>query len=60
MRSKDFIEALYEAGWRSAEDTQHENIYKLWCEIFPTAAALELELDDLLTDYEKLLKLAYA
>ena len=46
MRRQEFIDALYEAGWRAPLDAQHTEIKKLFARLFPTVAALEDEIDD--------------
>ena len=56
MKKQDFIDALYEAGWDSTADAQHSEIEKLWASIFPCVAALEVEVQDLQEDVERLLK----
>jgi hypothetical protein len=50
MRSQQFIEALYEAGWLAVHDAQHNNITELWKKLFPTVAELECEVEDLTND----------
>ena len=50
MRSKDFIDALYKAGWDSTADGQHSGAIKLWAELFPSVAHAENELWDLNED----------
>jgi len=46
MKRQDFIEAVYDSGWRSTADAQHKNIGLLWEKLFPTAAAMEREFDN--------------
>ncbi len=47
MRFHDFIDALYECGWKAPNDAQHENIKELWRKLFPIIAELEEEVADL-------------
>ena len=46
MKKQEFIDALYEAGWASPCDAQHENIIKLWRKMHPELAQLEDEMAD--------------
>ena len=50
MRKQEFIDAVYAAGWRPSLDAQHSEIAKVWAQCFPTAAALEEEIADLIAD----------
>lgn len=45
MRLHNFIDALYEAGWRSSCDAQHSEIKELYAKLFPALAELEEELE---------------
>lgn len=46
MRLKDFIEAMYEAGWRDNCDAQHLGIKALHKQLFPVIAEMEEEIED--------------
>lgn len=46
MKRQEFVEAVYDAGWRATADAHHKGINALWEKLFPTAAAIELEHDD--------------
>lgn len=46
MKKQEFIDALYEAGWSSPCDAQHENIGKLWRKMHPELAKMEDEMAD--------------
>lgn len=48
MRKQQFIDAVYDAGWRANHDAQHEHIEKLWAKLFPTVAYLESQIPDLI------------
>jgi hypothetical protein len=41
MRKKQFIEAIYQAGWLPRPGANTAGIEKLWRECFPAAAELE-------------------
>lgn len=41
MNEKQFIAALYQAGWRDTCDAQHEGIKKLWNELSVSAPELD-------------------
>ncbi len=47
MRRQQFIDAVYDAGWRPSLDAQHSEITKVWAKCFPTAASLEDEYNDM-------------
>ena len=44
MRFNDFVDALHQCGWRAPGDAQHSNIKKLWEDLWPVLAEVELEL----------------
>ena len=46
MRFEDFVDALWQAGWRPMADAQHTEVRKLWEELFPVIAELENELEN--------------
>ena len=48
MTKREFIDALYSAGWVEAHDAQHTGAKELHAKIFPTVAKLEDERGDLL------------
>lgn len=53
MKSQEFIDAVYSAGWRPQLDAQHSEIYELWRVLFPTAAILEDDIADLMRALEQ-------
>lgn len=54
MKSQEFIDAVYNAGWRPSLDAQHSEIYALWRKLFPTAASLEDEITEIMRAMEQL------
>jgi len=46
MKRHEFIDAVYNAGWRNVQDAQHADIGKLWEKLFPTVALMESELEE--------------
>lgn len=46
MRLRDFIAALYDAGWRDTSDGQHLGIKALHKQLFPVIAEMEDEAED--------------
>ena len=46
MRLKDFIAAMYDAGWRDNCDAQHSGIKALHKQLFPVIAEIEEEMED--------------
>ena len=43
MKFDDFVNALYDAGWKSPCDAQHLRIKELWRKLWPVIADLEAE-----------------
>jgi hypothetical protein len=41
MKFDDFVDSLYEAGWRNPNDAQCTNIRALWKKLFPAYAELD-------------------
>jgi len=50
MKRREFIDAVYAAGWRNVQDAQHSDIGKLWEKLFPTVALMEQELEEVLEE----------
>jgi hypothetical protein len=46
MRLKDFIAAMYDAGWRDNCDAQHSGIKALHKQLFSVIAEMEEEMED--------------
>ena len=46
MKKQEFIDALYAAGWDSPHDAQGTKVNDLWRNIFPTAAAIQDDMED--------------
>lgn len=46
MRLKDFISAMYDAGWRDSCDAHHSGIKALHKQLFPVIAEMEEEMED--------------
>lgn len=47
MNFDDFLDSLYEAGWRNPSDAQYTNIRALWEKLFPVHAELSRVKDQL-------------
>ncbi len=45
MKLEEFIKALYDAGWRSISDAQHDGVKELHRKLWPVIAELEREVD---------------
>lgn len=41
MKFDDFVDAIYNAGWRNPNDAQSTNIRVLWEKIFPAYVEIE-------------------
>ena len=54
MELKDFIDALYKAGWDSPCDAQHLNVEKVWREMFPAMAKMHDKMVELEEDFEQM------
>jgi len=47
MKFDDFLDTLYEAGWRNTSDAQYTNIRVAWEKMFPVHAELSRVKDEL-------------